>query len=52
MDGSGIETMDSGAPQSYTWRDVRCSYEQRGGAGGRGSKPVEIEVRVVVFVLL
>lgn len=37
-----IETVDSGAPQSYTWRDVRCSYEQRSSA--RGSKPVEVEV--------
>ncbi len=39
--------MDSGAPQSYTWRDVRCSYEQRSAGGGtRGSKPVEVEVRM------
>lgn len=39
-----LDTVDSGAPQAYTWRDVRCSYEQR-GSGARGSKPVEVEVR-------
>jgi hypothetical protein len=49
-DGSSLASMDSSAPLTYTWRNIRCSYESRtapsSGAGGSGStsKPVEVEV--------
>lgn len=47
---SNLDTVDSSAPQSYTWRDVRCSYEQRSPA--RGDKPVEVEVRLRLYVCM
>jgi len=42
MDGSSSDSVDSSAPQSYTWRNIRCSYEATNQS--RGGKPVEIEV--------
>ncbi|GAB5035572.1 abc transporter g family protein [Nannochloropsis oceanica] len=41
MDGSS-DSVDSSAPQSYTWRNIRCSYEANNQS--RGGKPVVVEV--------
>ncbi|TFJ85277.1 hypothetical protein NSK_003700 [Nannochloropsis salina CCMP1776] len=43
MDGWSSDSVDSSAPHSYMWRDIRCSYDAN--MSGRGGKQVEIEVR-------
>ncbi|EWM25687.1 hypothetical protein Naga_100768g1, partial [Nannochloropsis gaditana] len=42
MDGWSSDSVDSSAPHSYMWRDIRCSYDAN--MSGRGGKQVEIEV--------